>query len=434
MAGYSVVIPARDAARTLGRVLDALAAQEPAPREVIVVDDGSTDATAALAAKRGARVLSTGGGRFAGGARNLGWDEARGEAVVFLDADVVPAAGLGRGRRPGAWPSSRARSSGARARSTPTRPGAGSATCRSRRRSCRAAAGARRASSRRSASLVPRDAPLRWDESYGGEDALFCADALAAGLRLVFDPRFSAAHDHERRTFGDLRRQQRRLALRASRAHRRSKQAASSVRSGACPLHYFALLRLPVVYRRIARDPRLRRPLPGAAPPARRRRVDARGERAPLRRAADPRCAAARSRSSSERQADPRHRRAPLGHDLGGEDARARAGRRLPARAVQPEDPEGAQPGRLRSLLHGRHDREREPLSRRVWDRRSRSATTSERSCARRGRGATSSGSPATTAGSAELGPPPAARSSRTRSRCSRPSGWPRPSGWTWSC
>ena len=36
-----------------------------------------------------------------------------------------------------------------------------------------------------------------------------------------------------------------------------------------------------------------------------------------------------RSRTPGERQADPRHRRAPLGHDLGREDARARARRRL---------------------------------------------------------------------------------------------------------
>ena len=59
---------------------------------------------------------------------------------------------------------------------------------------------------------VPRDAPLRWDESYGGEDGIFSANALAAGYRLVFDPRFSAYHDHQRESFRDLRRQQQRLA------------------------------------------------------------------------------------------------------------------------------------------------------------------------------------------------------------------------------
>lgn len=72
MAGPSdsVVILARDAARTLGRVLDAPAAREPAPLEVIVIADASQDETAALATELGARVLATGGGHFACGARN----------------------------------------------------------------------------------------------------------------------------------------------------------------------------------------------------------------------------------------------------------------------------------------------------------------------------------------------------------------------------
>jgi len=45
---YSVVIPARNAAATVPRVLESLAAQEPAPAEVVVVDDGSADGTAVL--------------------------------------------------------------------------------------------------------------------------------------------------------------------------------------------------------------------------------------------------------------------------------------------------------------------------------------------------------------------------------------------------
>ena len=53
---------------------------------------------------------------------------------------------------------------------------------------------------------------MRFDSSYGGEDGVFSADALAAGYELVFDPRFHAFHDHARETYGELRRQQQRLA------------------------------------------------------------------------------------------------------------------------------------------------------------------------------------------------------------------------------
>jgi cellulose synthase/poly-beta-1,6-N-acetylglucosamine synthase-like glycosyltransferase len=264
MAGYSVVIPARDAAPTLGRVLNALAAQEPAPAEVIVVDDGSTDSTAAVAAERGARVISTGGGRFAGGARNAGWEQARGDAVVFLDADVVPAAGWGAGvaRALAEFPGALVGCARTFDADTPW-----GWVCHLQVETPYLPLGAPHERSFLSAFclIVPRDAPLRWDESYGGEDALFCADALAAGLRLVFDPRFWAAHEHDRRTYGDLRRQQRRLAYGLARAlpleADRRKRTLRRV-----PLHYFALLRLPVVYRRIAGDPRLRARFLGVLP------------------------------------------------------------------------------------------------------------------------------------------------------------------------
>jgi cellulose synthase/poly-beta-1,6-N-acetylglucosamine synthase-like glycosyltransferase len=256
MAGYSVVIPARDAARTLGRVLDALAAEVPAPLEVIVVDDGSSDSTASVAAERGARVVPTGGGRFAGGARNAGWEQARGDAVVFLDADVVPAPGWGAGvaRALAEFPGALVGCARTFDADTPW-----GWVCHLQVETPYLPLGVPHERSFLSAFclIVPRDAPLRWDESYGGEDALFSADALAAGLRLVFDPRFWAVHEHDRRSFGDLRRQQRRLAYGLARAlpleADRRKRTLRRV-----PLHYFALLRLPVVYRRIAGDPRLR--------------------------------------------------------------------------------------------------------------------------------------------------------------------------------
>jgi glucosyl-3-phosphoglycerate synthase len=56
--------------------------------EVLVVDDGSTDATAAAARAAGARVLSLGGGGGKGRAMAAGFEGSSGDLVVFLDADV----------------------------------------------------------------------------------------------------------------------------------------------------------------------------------------------------------------------------------------------------------------------------------------------------------------------------------------------------------
>ncbi len=94
MVLVSVVVPARDAAGTLGACLDGLAAEGvPGPTaELIVVDDGSTDETRSLAARPGVRVLA-GDGRGPAAARNLGVRVAAGDVLVFLDADTVPQAG-----------------------------------------------------------------------------------------------------------------------------------------------------------------------------------------------------------------------------------------------------------------------------------------------------------------------------------------------------
>jgi cellulose synthase/poly-beta-1,6-N-acetylglucosamine synthase-like glycosyltransferase len=105
---------------------------------------------------------------------------------------------------------------------------------------------------------LPREAPLRWHESYGGEDGLFSVDALAAGYRLVFDPRFHAVHDHRRETLADLRRQQRRFVYGFARGRRLLDEPLYRRLSPRFPLHYFALLRLPVIYSRVRPDPRLR--------------------------------------------------------------------------------------------------------------------------------------------------------------------------------
>ncbi|MFI2487950.1 glycosyltransferase family 2 protein [Promicromonospora kroppenstedtii] len=87
--GLSVVIPAFNAAATLGAAVDSAFAA--AADEVIVVDDGSTDVTADVARRFGAHVLAQ-PNRGASVARQTGLRTASGRYVVLLDADdeLVP--------------------------------------------------------------------------------------------------------------------------------------------------------------------------------------------------------------------------------------------------------------------------------------------------------------------------------------------------------
>ena len=84
----SCVIPCYNGERFLGAALDSAFAQTLAPVEVIVVDDGSTDATADVAAKYGGRVTylrQDNAGPAA--ARNRGLALAQCDYIAFLDAD-----------------------------------------------------------------------------------------------------------------------------------------------------------------------------------------------------------------------------------------------------------------------------------------------------------------------------------------------------------
>jgi 4,4'-diaponeurosporenoate glycosyltransferase len=88
----SIIIPARNEEENLPRLLGSLGLSQPHAPEVIVVDDSSTDATAMVAARAGARVITA-------GALPAGWtgktwacaqgaERANGQLLLFLDADT----------------------------------------------------------------------------------------------------------------------------------------------------------------------------------------------------------------------------------------------------------------------------------------------------------------------------------------------------------
>lgn len=89
----SVVVPVLDDAARLAACLDALAGQQEAPAfEVVVVDNGSTDDSVAVACAHPAQpVVVRASRRGSYAARNAGARAARGAVLAFTDADCVPA-------------------------------------------------------------------------------------------------------------------------------------------------------------------------------------------------------------------------------------------------------------------------------------------------------------------------------------------------------
>jgi len=82
----SVVIPAWNEEREIERCLEGLFRQTHTAFEVIVVDNGSTDATASLAEEWGVRVIEQSQHGIAC-ARQTGFDAARGAIIASTDAD-----------------------------------------------------------------------------------------------------------------------------------------------------------------------------------------------------------------------------------------------------------------------------------------------------------------------------------------------------------
>ncbi|HMC63312.1 MAG TPA: glycosyltransferase, partial [Gemmataceae bacterium] len=85
----SVVVCTCNGERTIRQCLEGLLRLNYPNFEVVVVDDGSTDGTAAIAREFGFRVFST-ENRGLSAARNLGLDAATGEIVAYIDDDAYP--------------------------------------------------------------------------------------------------------------------------------------------------------------------------------------------------------------------------------------------------------------------------------------------------------------------------------------------------------
>ena len=86
MEPVSVVVPCHNQAHFVAEAIASIRAQDWPIREVVVVDDGSTDESAAIASGAGARVVSQ-DRRGAAAARNTGIRHTAGRLIAFLDAD-----------------------------------------------------------------------------------------------------------------------------------------------------------------------------------------------------------------------------------------------------------------------------------------------------------------------------------------------------------
>lgn len=85
----SVVVPVHNGGAQLARCLDALLASDYPAREIVVADDASTDESAAEARARGLEVVRLEGQSGPAAARNHAARGARGDVLLFVDADVV---------------------------------------------------------------------------------------------------------------------------------------------------------------------------------------------------------------------------------------------------------------------------------------------------------------------------------------------------------
>jgi glycosyltransferase involved in cell wall biosynthesis len=207
----SVVLPVLNGAGTIGETLAALTAQAGPDVEILVVDNGSTDATREIAGRFDVRLLDQ-PRRGPSCARNMGLSEARGPIIVHVDADIVPTSRwLREIARPFADPA--VVLVGGRTLTYPPQNAVERYAAQSGRfepennvlRDPFPFAPSQNLAVRRDAALAAGG----WAEELPyAEDVDFCHRVLVAhqGSRIVFAPRAIAFH-HERTTEKGLRRQ-----------------------------------------------------------------------------------------------------------------------------------------------------------------------------------------------------------------------------------
>ena len=86
----TILIPALNEAKALPVLVETVAELDPQPKEVLLVDGGSSDETVAIAREAGWRVIEAPRGRAL--QINRGVEEARGDLVCVLHADTIPPA------------------------------------------------------------------------------------------------------------------------------------------------------------------------------------------------------------------------------------------------------------------------------------------------------------------------------------------------------
>ncbi len=86
---FVVVVPAHNAGETLGACIEGLFCAGITAGDIVVVDDGSSDETGAIALAAGVHLMTNAVSKGAAASRNAGAAEATARTILFVDADVV---------------------------------------------------------------------------------------------------------------------------------------------------------------------------------------------------------------------------------------------------------------------------------------------------------------------------------------------------------